>query len=836
LTRADGGAIIGASSFGFDPRRETTIVAPAAPHESQVDLPLPPTRLVGREPEVAALRARLLDEGQRLLTLTGPGGVGKTRLAIAVAAAAADHFLDGTRFVALAAVNDPALVLPAVAQALGVRETGEATLFDRLTAAFREQRVLLVLDNLEQVVRAAPVVAELLDACPGLAVLATSRVRLHLPGEIEYAVPPLALPGDGRDSTFESAAESPAVRLFVERGRAVRPDFGLTEANAAALVGICRRLDGLPLALELAAARVKVLPLPVLLARLERALPLLTEGARDLPARQRTMRDAVAWSYDLLTTEEQSLIRRLAVFAGGFTVEAAEYVDGQTDRRTDEQKDDVSSLSVGPEGTPSVRLSVLDRVGALVDKSLVRRLPEKGVQRFEMLETIREFAADELARSGEREPRERHAAYFLALAERAERAYWGEAPGDWQVLVEPEYGNLRAALVWSTEHGETETALRLASVLFDPLWVTGELAREQGAWVRRALGMPGGSPVARVKALTAAAWLAQIRLELAEGRRLAEQALQMARSHDDATEIAGASYVLGVAAFHAKEMAESRRHLEEAIAGFRALNSPGRLGWALCYLASLDSRDAVDEGGDAKVIERAIGYCEEALRLFRGIDQRRGVVRALHGLAYLAYKLRDLPRALTSTQQILALDWEERRPTYHYLEDIADVAGRIGRPELAGRLYGAADAERVRLGIPVEPVHRDEYERDLNVSRDALGERAFAAAWAVGHDLPRERAIAEALAIALPVAATAGADPVVAHGLSRREAEVLRLLAEGRTDRQIAAVLFVSRRTVEGHVAHVLAKLGVSTREDAAAVAKATGIVTPQRTTPATNT
>jgi DNA-binding CsgD family transcriptional regulator len=330
-----------------------------------------------------------------------------------------------------------------------------------------------------------------------------------------------------------------------------------------------------------------------------------------------------------------------------------------------------------------------------------------------------------------------------------------------------------------------------------------------------------------VKALTAAAWLAQIRLDLTEGRRLAlaEEAVRLARSHDDAMGIAGASYVLGVTAFHANDFAESRRHLEEAVSGFRALNAPGRLGWALCYLASLDSRDAVDEGGDAAAIERAVGYCEEALHLFQGIGQRRGVVRALHGPAYLAYKLRDLQRALTSTQQILALDGEERRPVYHYLEDIA---GRAGRQEFAARLYGAAGEQRARLGMPVEPVYREEYERDLNISRGAMGTAAFADAWAAGHELSRERAIAEALAFALPEAVVAAPDPATAHGLTPREAEVLRLLAAGHTDRQIAESLVVGRRTVEGHVAHILVKLGVPTRTAAASAAVAAGLVIPQ--------
>ncbi len=322
---------------------------PAPDDASIVTIPL--TALVGREREAGEVTALLRDEGVRLLTLTGPGGVGKTRLALDVAANVAGSFPDGVRFVALAPVTDPGLVLPTIAQALGAREAGDEPLEARVRAFLRGRGLLLVLDNFEQVVEDAPVVAHLLAACPHLTVLVTSRVRLRLSGEHDYAVPPLGLAGRDDAPSVEEVAGAEAVRLFVARARAVRSDFALTEENAPAVAEICRRLDGLPLATELAAARVKVLPPSALLARLERRLPVLTGGGRDLPARQRTMRDTIAWSHHLLTPDEQRLFRRLAVFAGGFTLEAAEAI-------------------VPAEGEPPV--DVLESLATLVDNSLVR--------------------------------------------------------------------------------------------------------------------------------------------------------------------------------------------------------------------------------------------------------------------------------------------------------------------------------------------------------------------------------------------------------------------------------------------------------------------------------
>lgn len=773
-------------------------------------LPTPPTRLVGRADEVCRLRALLLDSGTRLATLIGPGGVGKTRLALAAAAELETAFAHGAAFVDLSSLTNPALVPTAVAAVLGIHDVDDELLMARLLDALSGRELLLVLDNFEHVAIKAPFVARLLSACPGLTVLATSREPLRLSAERLVAVAPLPLPDP--DDSASAIADNVAARLFVARAQAARADFTLTPANAQQVAEIVRRLDGLPLAIELAAARIAHLTTRALLARLEQRLPMLTGGPRDAPERQRTLAGAIAWSYDLLSPELQALFRRLAVFVGGFTLDAAADVTG----------------------ADGDGLDLLDGIAALSDQSLVRPLNEvDGELRFGMLETIREFAVDALARSGERAPAERHAAYFLRLAGRAERAFSGEEPGDWQATIEAERGNLRAALAWATASGETETALCLAGLLFDALWLTGEPAREQQRQARAALALPGGSSEARAKAMTAVAWIVLVHGDPAEARRLAGAALAHAQGVDDARASADARYVLGVAAFVENELVAARTHLANSVVALRALNARGRLGWALCYLASVESRDAIDEGGDSAVLEQASEACEEALRLFQTIGQRRGVARALHGIAYIAFKLRDLPKALATIQQILALDWAERLPIYHYLEDIADIAGRLGQPALAARLYGAADEQRVRYGIPLEGVFRAEYERDLAISRDALGTRAFAAGWSAGHVEPLEQVVQDALrleaqgAASTPDRATLRAERPL---LTRREQEILPLLAAGLSDPEIARTLFLSARTVEHHVARTAAKFGVRGRSATVEAARAAGhIFTPSK-------
>jgi non-specific serine/threonine protein kinase len=758
---------------------------------------VPRTSLVGREGD-AFLAAELLRQAEgRLLTLVGPGGVGKTRLALRIAGDLYPEFANGVAVVSLAPVHTANLVGQAVVDALGVSIGVDQSPIDRLATLLEPLQLLLVLDNFEQVIEAGPFVGELLDRCPRLSVLVTSRMSLSISGEQRYMVPPLTVPERAWHGSASEAEQMSAVHLFRDRAHAADPTFSLTDANAPTVAEICRWLDGLPLAIELAAARVTLFTPVELLKHLEHRLPQLTSGFLDQPARLKTMRGSIAWSYDLLTPPEQAVFRCLSVFVGGFSLEAA---------------DAVCRPALG---SPSEVM--LDVLASLTRQSLLQMTPvadnDHGevVTRLTMLETIREFGAEQLSVHGNGAPQQRHAAYYLARVRQAELTYWGDAPGDWRAEISREVGNFRAALAWAISDGETDLALQLASAMFNPHVINGDRAREQLGWVQRALALPGGSPRHRVQALIAAVWLAQSLYAFAEARATAESALSLAHEYGDTFGFAMASYIIGEAEFHEGNLDVARRHLIDAVTGFRAAGAPHRAALPLCYLASLDSCDAIDEGGDPAQLARAAAYYEEALALFRQIGMVRGIARALNGLAYVAYKQRDLLRALALAREVLALDWAGHWLVYHYLEDIADIAGRLGHPRIAARLYGAAEAQRERDGRPIEPVYRAEYERDLAITRDALDVATFGAAWSHG----RAMSPAEAVALALKPFEQAPEVETPPAGLTRREHQVLQLLIAGRSDREIADILIMSVRTAEGHVARVLDKLGVHTREEA---------------------
>lgn len=752
-------------------------------------VPLAPTPLVGRAVELDSL-CRLIRRAEvRLVTLTGTGGTGKTRLALAAAYELGGEYPDGVHFVHLAPVSEPALVATAIAAALGLRDTDRLDPQERLTAHLAGREVLLVLDNFEQVVAAAPLLAALLEEQAGLRLLVTSRERLRLRGEHEMALAPLRLPDLHRLPSAEALAQNEAVSLLIARAQAIRPDFHLTEHNAAVVAEICARLDGLPLAIELAAARLRLLTPEALLAGLSIRLDLLGQGARDLPERQQTLRQAIGWSFRLLTEREQALFTRLSVFAGSFGLAAVQ--------------------ALYAEGTD--QLSVMDELSGLVDKSLVRPVePQAAEPRFQVLETIREFGAEALAQSGDGPTaRSAHARHFLALAEAAESQITGPDQLPWLDRLEVDRDNLLAAFDWLLEQPDAAQALGLGCALRHFVLIRGPV-RPMLQRMRRALDLPSrpDSAELHIPALEVAGEWAWLTGDYELATSLAEAAMLAADEAGDALAAADLRQLVGLIYLDRGEVESARAHFVAGAEVYRERGHKLRLATSLHNLgiAMLNGRDGAAE---ARIQLAAAAEIAEQL----GVPTIRAFIGA--SLAFAELQDGDRPAARRSFRAALPLLEEvgDVRGLSLALAGLAVLLAADGEADVAVRLWAAAAVLRNEIGVTLPPLYAGQVERFLVTTRAQLAPAAWATAYKGGQTMPTEAATAAALeALERPRTVSRAGKIALPGGLTAREVEILRLVAAGFTDAEVAAGLIISPRTVSTHLQSIYGKLSVGSR------------------------
>jgi non-specific serine/threonine protein kinase len=803
---------------------------------SSDNLPLQLNRFVGREREVAAVRELLVNT--RLLTLTGAGGSGKTRLALQVATDLREEFAHGIWWVELAALSDPLLVPQVVASVVGLPERAGRSVTEALSEALRPKQLLLVLDNCEHLLAATVGLIEaLLHTCPHVRVLVTSRQALAITGETTWPVLPLRVPDTNQPPPIEALRINEAVQLFVERARSVLPSFTLTPENASPVVQLCRRVDGMPLAIELAAARIRALSVEQIVARLDDACRLLTGGSRSALPRQQTLRAAMDWSYGLLSAHERAVFRRLSVFAGSFSLEAAE------------------AIGAGEAEDP---YDVLDVLSSLIDKSLVLMEHRRGEARYRLLETIRQYGQDKLQECEEAaNVRRRHRDWYARLAEQVESEILDARQKSVFDRLEVEHDNLRAALGWSLEQQEAETAAQIGAAI-SRFWLLRGYMSEGRRWLERALSAFVARNAARAKALNVAAILASLQDDNTTARTLVEESLELSRELGDKKQTGYALYTLGRLARVEGHYARAVTFLEESLSIFRELGRKDDIalvlsdfGLTVLYLGEYERATALCEAslalsremgdlrgiaswlanlatvtlarGDAK---RAAVLCDESLAIRKALGYKGGCAHTLAIMGRIALDQGAYERAAACYKESLTLRQEtgEKEGIATALEGLAAVIGMQGRPVSAARLYASAESLRSVLCAPLNPIDRAYSLHTVAAIRAQLDEPTFLRAWTEGQAMTLEEAIAEAVQVQArehipPPLPRAPVEPPSilpplgnSFRLSPREIEVLRLVAQGLTTTQIAQQLVISPRTADAHLRSIYSKLEVTSR------------------------